>query len=851
MEIILNSKSKFILLQISLLLLIKPIRSISHRTISNKTEIHIAAFLPYPETVTGYLGLDQVESVKEALADINNKDYMLKHYRLKAIFYYTKFNAGTAVNDFIHMVAEKPIKYGIIGLLASSVSEVVCLTTKDWNLATISSSSVSVTMNNRDKFPYFYRTTLSDASYIEAQITFVKHFNWSNIAVVYDISSTYSPTASLLINRLRESNVTVGSSLGVLQIYDHAIENIKGKFSLPQRRCIYQVLSLPLKYYFCLALSKSKQIRVIITVMELSGLKKFLCKAYYSKIYGKKYIWIFPGYYPERWYHIADEDVASVNCTTEQLFEVVKYSFAIYRSFNRNENVTKTISGKTTWETYQHFHSIPRITRIHDHLKAYTYDAMWTLALALNATDTQLRENNRSLLEFTYRSSHIMRIINKKIKESSFQGLTGHVSYKKRERVEKVHILQLQGNITQGTMVTVGIYHFGIERVQFDTNYPNSHSITWPAGKPIKSPPLLVITKLTVSSTAIIIFDILAGVGILFGLGFLLFNIINRKNRNIRLSSPHLNTIFAIGCILCYLDVIVLSINTDHSEITVKNLNVLCGTQIWLLCYGFTLAFGSLFAKTWRVYRIFANKTSKIIAIKDWHLITTVANLLVVDIVIFIVWTSVDELQGTISTITTIDDPNDPDIRIQTDLHYCTCRYFPVWLGIVCGYKFLLLIFGSFLAFETRRVNMKVLNDSKFIGFSIYNVSVFCLLGVLSSIAVGNQETLNYCLRSGCIIVCTTVTMIMVFLPKVLVWKDAKSFIEPSSHIMTSSTTSGRYDIKREGNRFGRYLQLSDLSKLQTMLQQKYKTYHKLRQELATLQDVVNDLKHRYQCNHS
>ncbi|EDV25869.1 uncharacterized protein TRIADDRAFT_55387 [Trichoplax adhaerens] len=320
----------------------------------------------------------------------------------------TTSKRGTAVNDFIHMVAEKPIKYGIIGLLASSVSEVVCLTTKDWNLATISSSSVSVTMNNRDKFPYFYRTTLSDASYIEAQITFVKHFNWSNIAVVYDISSTYSPTASLLINRLRESNVTVGSSLGVLQIYDHAIENIKGKISLPQRRCIYQVLSLPLKYYFCLALSK----------------------AYYSKIYGKKYIWIFPGYYPERWYHIADEDVASVNCTTEQLFEVVKYSFAIYRSFNRNENVTKTISGK-----------------IHDHLKAYTYDAMWTLALALNATDTQLRENNRSLLEFTYRSSHIMRIINKKIKESSFQGLTGHVSYKKRERVEKVHILQLQGII--------------------------------------------------------------------------------------------------------------------------------------------------------------------------------------------------------------------------------------------------------------------------------------------------------------------------------------------------------------------------------------------------------------------
>ena len=44
---------------------------------------------------------------------------------------------ATAVNDFVHMVAEKPKKYGIIGLIASAVSEVVCLTTKEWNMAAV------------------------------------------------------------------------------------------------------------------------------------------------------------------------------------------------------------------------------------------------------------------------------------------------------------------------------------------------------------------------------------------------------------------------------------------------------------------------------------------------------------------------------------------------------------------------------------------------------------------------------------------------------------------------------------------------------------------------------------------
>lgn len=54
--------------------------------------------------------------------------------------YFIQFDPATAVNDFIHMIAEKPLKYGIIGLISSAVSQVVCLTTKDWNIATVKPS---------------------------------------------------------------------------------------------------------------------------------------------------------------------------------------------------------------------------------------------------------------------------------------------------------------------------------------------------------------------------------------------------------------------------------------------------------------------------------------------------------------------------------------------------------------------------------------------------------------------------------------------------------------------------------------------------------------------------------------
>jgi uncharacterized membrane protein YadS len=46
------------------------------------------------------------------------------------------------------------------------------------------------------------------------------------------------------------------------------------------------------------------------------------------------------------------------------------------------------------------------------------------------------------------------------------------------------------------------------------------------------------------------------------------------------------------------------------------------------------------------------------------------------------------------------------------------------------GYKGILLIFGIFLAYETRSVKLKQVNDSRFVGMSIYNVVVSLLSAV-------------------------------------------------------------------------------------------------------------------------
>lgn len=56
---------------------------------------------------------------------------------------------------------------------------------------------------------------------------------------------------------------------------------------------------------------------------------------------------------------------------------------------------------------------------------------------------------------------------------------------------------------------------------------------------------------------------------------------------------------------------------------------------------------------------------------------------------------------------------SDDDIAVVPEMEYCQSEHMTIFLGIVYGYKGLLMIFGCFLAWETRHVSIPALNDSK------------------------------------------------------------------------------------------------------------------------------------------
>lgn len=88
------------------------------------------------------------------------------------------------------------------------------------------------------------------------------------------------------------------------------------------------------------------------------------------------------------------------------------------------------------------------------------------------------------------------------------------------------------------------------------------------------------------------------------------------------------------------------------------------------------------------------------------------------------------------------------------------------WVMSICSLKGILLIFGVFLAWETRNVHYPALNDSKNIGLAVYNVFMFSCLALVVVFVV-TYPPLEILVIRSIVLVGATSTICFLFVPKV------------------------------------------------------------------------------------
>ena len=81
-----------------------------------------------------------------------------------------------------------------------------------------------------------------------------------------------------------------------------------------------------------------------------------------------------------------------------------------------------------------------------------------------------------------------------------------------------------------------------------------------------------------------------------------------------KLSSPYVNIMIVAGAVAFYLTVILFGVDENVSSFS--KVDRLCHARIWVVAIGFSLLYGTIFAKTWRIYYIFnhTKPNSKIVS---------------------------------------------------------------------------------------------------------------------------------------------------------------------------------------------------------------------------------------------
>ena len=108
-------------------------------------------------------------------------------------------------------------------------------------------------------------------------------------------------------------------------------------------------------------------------------------------------------------------------------------------------------------------------------------------------------------------------------------------------------------------------------------------------------------------------------------------------------------------------------------------------------------------------------------------------------------------------------------LRYRTDFFVFACNQNAnyVNVGVIFGYMALLQIAAIFLAFGTRKVKVKGLNDSLYIAVTIYVTSILLVIIIGALLFLNNRVNTYAATLSTSIFISATVILSLVFVPKV------------------------------------------------------------------------------------
>ena len=726
---------------------------------TRKTEIVITAFFSFRDCVLNNTRTAVADTTYHlipaavlAVEEINNASDILTDFHVSLDIRDTKCDGAQGNYQLIQTIRERArsqlnnsLNVAILGPGCSEVSEAIAGVAGRWlNISQVSYGyNLPKLANDRDKYPSFFQTARSIDLTAISTVRLLSYFNWThNIAVIQDSSDLFTQAVDTVVE---SSNAPSG-----IEFRYNNIRIPVNRFAQVTHNHIDADQLARIRTFMTGV--EDDNIRVIVGFVSERIATLLLCMTRNVTIPSDGYLFVFVGSMSDQWW--TDSTFCRLHPKEVESVIIVSSEFFV------SDSSAVVVSGRTV-----HDFKVDYSYRLRkwcgldygspDPLAAATYDAVWSIARALDDNADLLNISNT--LDYQY-SATIYEAVLESLHNTNFTGVSGQVQFNDRgERLGIDAVLQVQN----GSIVIVGKFKPSKENfVEGEFRwFGNETSIPSDTPRAIdKAVPVYILA----------IASMFTSTGILFACVMCCFNWHYAKHKILLATSQKLNYVIIAGVLLAFSSTLLLTALESPLGLKISDelFKALCIIRIWILPLSFTLSYGTMFARAWRIYRIFNNPWISKRRLKDYHLMMIVIGLGIVDVLYLVPWTIIDPYRRFISS-------QEINFREFSQCSYVSCSSSNtlVWLGILTACKFLVIIAGVILiSLVQKKVRgKKYFNDSRSLASALYVTALSFSIGVALQLlfTFQGQIMLTYIVGATWVNIASSGTLIGVFMPKV------------------------------------------------------------------------------------
>lgn len=684
--------------------------SLGSRTeVDARQELYLVLMAPYPaenpaNNPSWVAGHVVGPAVQLALDEINNRSDILRDYKLVLIETDTacsgKYNVRKAILDIL--LSDKHI-VGIVGPGCSGAATAVAeqILRPRYSLIAITPSATSPYLE-REEYINTFATISSSTAYVKVFRKLMLLNRWKGVSVLYDDKRSY------FLETFRRFSERVSRSYIA---FESPVHNGKNEKFFPLRE-----------------IKDSEMVngRVIFSFAAGGTARIMMCLAYHFEMTYPTYQWVFHDRTIPDLLDVGDRitfnyDGINYSCTQENMVKAIKGILLVQYNLRPNNEEIITPTGKNFSDFRANYITVleqRNITDATDSLLNYgntNYDAAWAIALALNRTTTSL-----NLTTYRYGQPSITEEIRNHLYKVHFQGASGAIQFdnETRSTVTNINVFQVQtpnsdsGCKHETYQVRVAFFNGTLNDIIILPGMSSSAFIN----DTFDRLPLYIHLSLGII-VILIALALLGCAGILHTA-----NTVWYRYRSIKATSPNISHLIFSGCYLLGISIIIFA--AQHTfEWSQLVYSVMCNAFRWCLIMGYTLIFGTVLAKVWRVYRLFKHFRNKSpgCLVSDNALIVFVILLLFVDFFICILWDAFDPFLRTDHIETRTQINKIPSLLIRSK---CMCRYFDLWLAVIGTYKGTIALLLVVFSILNRKIRRRDFQHTKKINILIYSLTM-------------------------------------------------------------------------------------------------------------------------------